>query len=940
MKYYDFYKKYFDTLKDTTEQNVKCLLHDDDNPSLSINLENGKWYCHTCRKGGDMFQWYMEYHRVSFSKAKAEILGGHEDRDDILSVAEVEDAYNNLVKSENLQLMMKVKRGWTLETINKFKLGYRDDRVTIPIYDDKGMLQNIRKYDIFHKTKQKFKNVKGYGKVRIFPIENVKNDTIIFLAGEPDTILANQLGLPAVTFTGGEGTINRDYLPLLEGKEIFICYDIDETGKKASETLGKILVEIAKEVKIIHIPENYFQRIDQKNADFTDLFIYSIEKNISFDSLWNPIVELAEKVYKEEELDIEYKKLDFYEAISEKYYNKEIEIKAHVVGKNFSPFAAPSKITVTCDQNAGEQCKTCIVFFSGGVLEISIKPEDSLDLINCSSMDQRKKIRAMSGLPSKCGSFKTETKIKSIEEIIISPELNPDMMEQQFVTRKAFTLSSNIITNKIYSFRGKTLNDPKTQEITHLFCEQKPEIASLYDFELDEYKKKALEIFHPNISGSTESLQSKLDHIYSDFTFNVPGETIIQREKLMLAYDLVFFSVLSFNFPNEKAKVTKGWTELLILGDERTGKTKTAQKLIKHYKAGDYRTLEGATLPGLIGGVSQIGNQRFFGWGMLPLNDGHLVVLDEGNSLNKDGWADLSSIRDTGIAERTVVGMSRKTLARVRLIVLSNPRSSGKKIEHYTSGVEAIKDLIGKNEDIARFDFAMIVTQKDINEDDLNRESSYGGVREHVYTSELNSWLVQWAWSRKPHNVIFTKEAKRSILEKAGEMSKKYSDTIPLVQRSVQRIKIAKLSVALACRMFSTENGIDVIIKEEHVEFVVNFLESIYDSTYFGYDNYSTINAKDQKIEETADVKSEIFKMAFAKKFIDKMLSCNEILFEDLMDFTGYSRDRTKDLRKFLVEQNCIKRIKTWYVKQPEFISLLKKLDKEFKDREMFNDEI
>jgi len=926
MQYYDFYLKYFPDLKPIPKQNVNCAFHDDKTPSLSLDLDTGKWFCHACQKGGDVFQFYMDYHKVSFPKAKAAILGS--ERMDILSNAEVIFANNLLITSEHLLKAVKIKRGWDDSIIRKFKLGWINNFITIPIYDKDNNLINIRKYDLFHKTKQKFRNVKGHGGITLFPIENLGKETIILFAGEPDTILANQLGLPGITFTGGEGSFNRALLPLFKDKKVYICYDIDDIGKKSAKILGQNLVSHAKETFIIHLPKEIFPK-ELKNADFTDLFFSSLDKGKQFNTIWNQLVSLAEKVEKEEEEEEEYIKTTFHEATKSEFFGKNIYFKAHVVGKGVASYAAPEKATLTCNFECGDSCKGCPLFFSGGTTDVKIDLIDSLELINCSNEEQRRKLKRISGIYQKCNFYKVKATIRSIEEIIICPEIDINLMEQQFVTRKVFTVSDNLVTNKIYSFYGKTINDPRSQQLTNIFPRQKPEIADLYNFELSEEQKTALKIFNP-IENNPRSIAQKLKDIYTDFTFNIKDqEKIIKREDLMFCCDLVFFSVLSFNFLN--AKVTKGWTEVLILGDERTGKTKTVQKLISHYKAGDYRTLEGASIPGLIGGVAQLGNEKFFGWGALPLNDGHLVVLDEGNALDKEGWANLSSIRDTGIAERTVVGSTRKTLARVRIIVLSNPRSYGKRIEHYTSGVEAIKDLIGKNEDIARFDFAIIITQKDIDPHILNREESYHHTVEHIYTSELNSWLLQWAWSRKPHHIVFTNEGKRKILEKAEAMAEKYTDTIPLVQRSVQRIRLAKLCVALACRMFSTENGINVMVRPEHVEVVVSFLENIYDSKYFGYDNYSIISKKDQTIQKANEVKAYIMGLSNPKRFVEKILAAREILFEDIMDYTDQDRESAKAFKRFLVEHNCIKRIKSWYVLQPQFVSLLKKLEDHYR---------
>jgi hypothetical protein len=429
-----------------------------------------------------------------------------------------------------------------------------------------------------------------------------------------------------------------------------------------------------------------------------------------------------------------------------------------------------------------------------------------------------------------------------------------------------------------------------------------------------------LKIFNP-IKPGVEGVSDKFREIHRDITYNVP-EVIVGRETLMLAYDLVFHSVLRFKFTG--SMVEKGWAELIAIGDTRTGKTKTALKMCKHYKVGEYLTLESATLPGLVGGMSQFGKDLAFSWGVIPINDGRLVILDEVNGMKEEMISNLSSLRDNGIAERTIVGSTRKTSSRVRMIWISNPRSR-MSLSEYSSGVEAIRELIGKSEDISRFDLGIICAKEDVNILDINTQSHIHPL--HEYTSELCNKCIMWSWSRKEKHIHFTDQAEKDILTYAIEMAGKYSDSIPLVQGSVQRIKIAKLAVAVACRMFSTEDGENVIVKPEHVEFVVSFLNSIYDSTYFGYQDYSKNRIEEGKVKSEGRVETKILQLQ-NQAFINKMLSTSSILFDDIVDFARLSRESTRELISFLVNSNCLKRKNTAYIKTPEFIRILKGLQK------------
>jgi len=749
----------------------------------------------------------MEQHNCSFTVAKNAICGN--DKSPVLTETEVDIAHSNLLNSDTLQKMLFIKRGWTIETIKERKIGWYDERVYIPIYDSDGILVNIRKYDILHKSKDKFRGIQGYNQIRLYPVDSLKHDKVVIFAGEPDTLLALQLNFPAITFTGGEGSFTEGLLTHFKDKTVYICYDVDQKGKMAARLLSEKMMNYAKETYVINLPESVLP----PKGDFTDLFFYSVDQKKPFIEIWNPLVEQAILVDKIIETEIEYQPVDFFESVKEEYYDKNVTYQAIAVGKNFSPYLAPKTIRISCSFTRGDSCKSCKLFFTGGGSTIEISDKDMLDLIKCSQGEQRSKIKSLAGITG-CGQFKAEFDMQAIEEIFVSPTINSERIDRQFLIRKAFVQSYNLQLNKTYSFFGKTVTDTKTQEATHYFKKHIPELTDLDKFELTEEDKKALKVFQPLVPGY-QGVLFKIYEIARDLTYNVP-EIIINRDNLIIACDLVFHSVLKFKFLD--SMVEKGWTELLVLGDTRTGKTKTATKLCRHYRVGEYITLESATLPGLVGGMSQFGRDVMFSWGVLPINDGRLVILDEVNGLEVNDISNLSSIRDSGIAERTVVGSTRKTSSRVRLIWISNPRSSSARISHYSSGIEAIKELMGRAEDISRLDFAIIVAKEDVDVLKINQLTHQRC--DHIYTSDLCNKCVMWAWSRKEKQVKFTEKAEKAILKFAIDMSSRYSDVIPLVQGSVQRIKIAKLAVAVACRLFSTEDGITVIVREEHVEFV------------------------------------------------------------------------------------------------------------------------
>lgn len=258
MSFYSHFSKYIPNLKDVEQQNVLCIFHDDKEASLSVNLKKGIFYCHGCGEKGDVYSFVMKQEGCDFKTAKYKILG--DARVSVLSVAEVEEAHQYLLKKKYLQDMLFKQRGWLLDTIVKFKLGWneKEKRVQIPIYNHNKELINIRKYLVFGrvtKKNPKFRGIRGHNDNYFFPIDNLlKEEFIMLCAGEPDTILACQLGFNAGTFTAGEGAFNRNLLPHFKDKLVYICYDVDPTGIRAKNAIATELLKYTEKVKIIGLP--------------------------------------------------------------------------------------------------------------------------------------------------------------------------------------------------------------------------------------------------------------------------------------------------------------------------------------------------------------------------------------------------------------------------------------------------------------------------------------------------------------------------------------------------------------------------------------------------------------------------------------------------------------------------------------------------------------
>jgi hypothetical protein len=319
-------------------------------------------------------------------------------------------------------------------------------------------------------------------------------------------------------------------------------------------------------------------------------------------------------------------------------------------------------------------------------------------------------------------------------------------------------------------------------------------------------------------------------------------------------------------------------------------------------------------------------------WGKFPLNDRRFLVIDELSGLPQEAIARMSGVRSSGVAEIIKI-QTERTLARVRTLWMSNPRGR-RPLAAFNSGIDAVQDLIGQPEDIARFDFALTVATNEVPLSVINAARRQP-VR-HVYTSNLCNRLIYWAWSRKPDQVLFVDGAEVACLETATWLSRKY--VAPLVEGAEQRIKVARLAVAVAARVFSsTADGECVVVTPEHVEFVKTYLDSIYSKPSMAFDIHSRAKLLDREIADVNEVQERFDQLPDDLRSL--LADAPSFIAADLQDYAGLSRDAAIELASFLVRKRCIRKGKFGYYKLPAFINFLRHYGRGKRHREPGSDD-
>lgn len=917
----------------------------DNNPSLTVNLAKGVYYCNSCHSKGNIHTMYKLLYGKSNEEAWFDLGDGlniprpdstKPTRPDIEVglVASYHKALMNLTGP--LRDMLRERRGLTDDTIKRFQLGWDGDRVTIPIYDEYNVLVNFRRYK-WNSTDDQWKVLNyvdeldnSYGEVRIFGVDRLVDssiDYIVWSEGEMDRIINEQYGFPTACATSGAGTFKPEWVKLFRNKKrVYIAQDNDEAGRNATKKLCEKLYRVV-DVYMIQWPENF-----PVKGDITDFYTKCGLTADDFQALLDNAIRYVDPSMIEDRVadESEAAEVHLSDSASAELYGKRIRVPVMVSGKDGTPYVCPKVIKATCGDAAdgeSKKCSSCALALHAGEMTRTLTSidKDLMKLIKCTDKQQLATIVDMLGVNPRCDRCTIDIQeFMNIEELRLIPKAEANFgfsKEHEYVVRTGYYVGNNLKTNRRYTMAGYMYSDPLSQYATYMFDKAIPEKDLISDFELSEEVLEQLKVFQVK---EGQTIKDKFDEIHKDLERNVTY--IWERRDVAFATDLIYHTVLNFYFQEQYVK--RGWGELLIIGDSGQAKTTLVERLMHHYRLGELHSGESSRRTGLVYNMQQNNKRWFLVWGAFPLNDGGLLTIDELSGLSEDDLAVMSDVRSSGIAKATGV-ITAETTSRTRAIYISNPRN-GRQLNSETYGVNAVLKLMGKAEDVRRLDLAMSVASGDVDPALVNRSLRDLPEIPHKYTSDLCNTRVLWAWSRRPENIKISDKATQRILECATEMGAKYSSKVPIVEAADQRIKIARLAVAAACCVFSTTNGEDVIVEPEHVDFVVDFMNSIYCTKSFGYDKLSE---QDRATSDTSEANIQKLRKLFLTLPIMDINEMVRILYQlpyfsrmTLEDYTGLSKDDLKMLLKFMTNQHLVDKVKGDYRRLPLGTELLENL--------------
>ena len=502
----DFYSQYvsFDDATRVTrsdgsvELTTRCPFHKDKKPSLSVNLTKGVYKCHakSCPQsdGGNIYQFYAAVNNVDVTDARDKIYELYKKnpkkvKDFPITEEQIQAWHNALLSNHTMLSWLRQHCRYTDQTIEDFELGWDGKRVTIPIRRD-GQLVNVRQYS--PKGKLKMTGVREFNKACLWPLENLEHATVYLFEGEKDCMLANQLGVPSATVTGGAGTFKHEWRKYFVGKNVVICYDIDKAGEEGAQKVATVLTGSALSIRIIQLPIT-----SPSNGDFTDYIAhgYSIQDFHDLINRTHPLVTQDQTYIK---IDDEVSDATLEEATYKNNFYKRLRIKIRVLGKDLAPFIIPKRVCFRCTDGNRPKCSGCgLTKHSGLKLDIELnesRPE-LLALLNCSTVQQRGVLRQIAGIAGQCTMYTIEFEaLQFVEEVTAIPYIDENT-DSDFIRRTIFILNNKLRDNGDYELETLTVPDPRSQYLVHIGYKAHACETSIEEFKMTSQLYEQLRVF-------------------------------------------------------------------------------------------------------------------------------------------------------------------------------------------------------------------------------------------------------------------------------------------------------------------------------------------------------------------------------------------------------------------------------------------------------------
>jgi len=148
-----------------------------------------------------------------------------------------------------------------------------------------------------------------------------------------------------------------------------------------------------------------------------------------------------------------------------------------------------------------------------------------------------------------------------------------------------------------------------------------------------------------------------------------------------------------------------------------------------------------------------------------------------------------------------------------------------------------------------------------------------------------------------------------------------------LINRGAIRFKVAKLSAALASRKYSVDPNDPelVIVKEEHVDWIISFLDRIYRGEEIGYYQYCKTVQELNNLTHPEYLEKELKTVPYVDDLVYGLSQESIYQPQDIMDWGGLSKEAANSLLSVMRRTRAIiRRGAHGYIKTPGLSKFLR----------------
>ena len=791
-------------------------------PSAHINLEKGVFHCKVCEKGLSEVSFISEVLGCKY-EAASKIASLYRDVENLYSWNQLKLAPRTKEICNELGISDEVIEELHLKTEN------REEDIAFPVLMY-GKVVDVRNYSPYNRA-AKIRSRAGSTTGMVIPFDlwiNTNPHTwTIICAGEKDMAVARSNGFNAITLTGGEKALPKILKPF-KNRRVAICYDHDEAGIEGAKSVAAAILPYAAEVRVC---TGFHEVCKEHGEDITDFFTKykktkrDLQKYIIDSPVFTP--EEAATVSK-----VTHPFVTLLEASQPKYVGRVVQSNIQVVATYEKAMPVPTTIHAVKLNTSGDDKYNLMQQGETRDWELCDRTcQDVLKLIDNNFTEQqiRDNTREILGITKVERDIKIERPTKeTVYQCNVTDLFEVTTKDPQTIEFVAYVIGKRLESGKKYCITYKLAPHPfKGQQLTMIILDATAAADSITDFHLTEDNKRMLDQVK-NMEGSVHDKVETLSEMAKSY-IGYDG-----YNRLIKAIDLSFHAALQFNF---NGNTERGTLDTLIVTESRIGKSSTAEALQKLYSLGTFVSLAGgnATIAGIIGGSNKVNGSFQTRAGLLPMNHRGLVIFEELAKCDKDLVKALTDTRSSGSVKITRVSGDLQLPALVRMITLSNVKSSSKNIQpiaSYPNGITILVDLIGSPEDIARYDLMLVMGETG------NRVIDPNWRPITPFEPEVYKTKIRWVWSRNPDQVVITREVVEYIFKKCNELNSKYDSHIKIFGTEAWK-KVARLATAIAGYIVSTDDTYEkIIVTTECVDEAVDYLISCYDNDTFRLKEY------------------------------------------------------------------------------------------------------